>query len=69
MVMKTKMKILEILQFIMDVRLDLGITNLLVIYRKEFVTLEEQFLHCPSMTTSVTDTHKHSIVCAMNLIS
>jgi inositol 1,4,5-triphosphate receptor type 1 len=47
-VMKTKMKILEILQFIMDVRLDLRITNLLVIYRKEFISLEEQFMHCPT---------------------
>ena len=48
MVMKTKKKILAVLQFIMDVRLDLRITNLLVIYRKEFMSLEEQFLHCPS---------------------
>jgi hypothetical protein len=38
-VIKTKSKILEILDFIMDVRLDLRITNLLVIYKKEFTSL------------------------------
>lgn len=37
--MKTKSKILEILDFIMDVRLDLRITNLLVIFKKEFSSL------------------------------
>ena len=57
MVMKTKKKILEILQFIMDVRLDLRITNLLVIYRKEFITLEEQFSQCPSMPYEVVHIH------------
>ena len=44
-VMNSKSKILEILQFVMDVRLDLRITNLLVIYRQEFLSLEDP---CPS---------------------
>ena len=47
-VMQTKAKILEILKFIMDVRLDLRITNLLVIYKKEFIILEEEFGFPPS---------------------
>ncbi len=41
--MDTKNKILEILQFIMDVRLDLRITNLLVLYKKQYLELEEEF--------------------------
>ncbi|XP_023811698.1 inositol 1,4,5-trisphosphate receptor type 2 isoform X2 [Oryzias latipes] len=36
MVMDTKLKIIEILQFILSVRLDYRITNLLSIYKKEF---------------------------------
>ncbi len=40
-VTRTKMKILEILQFIMDVRLDVRITNLLVLYKRVFENLEE----------------------------
>lgn len=42
-VMDTKTKIIEILQFIMDLRLDMRITNLLVIYKhhyKELTTLD-----------------------------
>ena len=37
--MNTKSKVLEILHFIMDVRLDLRITNLLVIYKREFMAM------------------------------
>ena len=44
----TKTKILEILQFIMDVRLDLRITNLLVIYKREFLDLEKEFQSVPA---------------------
>ena len=43
-VMDTKMKIIDILQFIMDLRLDMRITNLLVIYKQhyhELTTLDE----------------------------
>jgi len=47
-VMQTKAKILEILKFIMDVRLDLRITNLLVIYKKHFKRLEADFNFPPS---------------------
>ena len=47
-VMQTKAKILEILKFIMDVRLDLRITNLLVIYKKYFERLEADFNFPPS---------------------
>ena len=47
-VMQTKSKILEILKFIMDVRLDLRITNLLVIYKKEFAKLETDQVTAPS---------------------
>ena len=47
-VMQTKSKILEILKFIMDVRLDLRITNLLVIYKKEFAKLETDQVTTPS---------------------
>ena len=46
-VMNTKAKILEVLQFIMDVRLDLRITNLLVIYKREFKHLEEELMMTP----------------------
>ena len=42
-VMATKTKILEIIKFIMDVRLDLRITNLLVLYKKQYLELEEEF--------------------------
>ena len=35
-VMDTKMKIIDILQFIMDLRLDMRITNLLVIYKHHY---------------------------------
>ncbi len=35
-------RILEILDFVMDVRLDLRITNLLISYKKNFNTLLEQ---------------------------
>jgi len=35
-VMDTKMKIIDILQFIMDLRLDMRITNLLVIYKQHY---------------------------------
>ena len=38
-VMDTKTKIIEILQFIMDLRLDLRITNLLVIYKHHYKEL------------------------------
>ena len=38
-VMDTKMKIIEILQFIMDLRLDLRITSLLVIYKHHYKEL------------------------------
>lgn len=48
MVMQTKSKILEILKFIMDVRLDLRITNLLVIYKKQFAKLETDQVTAPS---------------------
>ena len=48
MVMQTKSKILEILKFIMDVRLDLRITNLLVIYKKQFAKLENDQVTTPS---------------------
>ena len=41
-VVNTKIKILEILHFIMDVRLDLRITNLLVIYKKDFLSLMDK---------------------------
>jgi len=47
-VMQTKSKILEILKFIMDVRLDLRITNLLVIYKKQFSSLESDLNIPPS---------------------
>ena len=47
-VMATKTKILEIIQFIMDVRLDLRITNLLVLYKKHYLELEEEFSGPPS---------------------
>ena len=47
-VMQTKSKILEILKFIMDVRLDLRITNLLVIYKKQFAKLENDQVTTPS---------------------
>ena len=47
-VMSTKTKILEIVQFIMDVRLDLRITNLLVLYKKQYLELEEEFSGPPS---------------------
>ena len=46
--MQTKSKILEILKFIMDVRLDLRITNLLVIYKKQFAKLETDQVTAPS---------------------
>lgn len=46
--MSTKSKILEIIQFIMDVRLDLRITNLLVIYKKHFQELEVELREPPS---------------------
>ena len=39
-VLACKTKVLEILQFIMDVRLDLRITNLLVIYKEQYNRLE-----------------------------
>ena len=35
-VMDTKMKIIDILQFILDLRLDMRITNLLVIYKQHY---------------------------------
>ena len=35
-VMNTKIKIIDILQFIMDLRLDMRITNLLVIYKQHY---------------------------------
>lgn len=38
-VMDTKMKIIDILQFIMDLRLDMRITNLLVIYKQHYSEL------------------------------
>ena len=47
-VIQTKVKILEILKFIMDVRLDLRITNLLVIYKKQFSSLESDLNILPS---------------------
>ena len=46
--MNTKSKILEMLQFIMDVRLDLRITNLLVTYKSEYIHLENELLTLPS---------------------
>ena len=39
-VLSTKTKVLEILQFIMDVRLDLRITNLLIIFKEQYSRLE-----------------------------
>ena len=39
-VLATKTKVLEILQFIMDVRLDLRITNLLIIFKEQYNRLE-----------------------------
>ena len=39
-VLATKTKVLEILQFIMDVRLDLRITNLLIIFKEQYHRLE-----------------------------
>lgn len=50
-IMNTKLKILEIFQFIMNVRLDLRITNLLVVYRREFKALEKELLSPPSETS------------------
>ncbi|XP_064398624.1 inositol 1,4,5-trisphosphate receptor type 2-like isoform X2 [Halichondria panicea] len=47
-VMDTKNKILEIILFIMDVRLDLRITNLLVLYKKQYLELEQEFSSPPS---------------------
>lgn len=47
-VMNTKSKILEMLQFIMDVRLDLRITNLLVTYKSEYIHLENELLTLPT---------------------
>ena len=47
-VMQTKEKILEILKFMMDMRLDLRITNLLVIYKKQVSTLETDLDSPPS---------------------
>ena len=52
-VVATKSKILEIIQFIMDVRLDLRITNLLVIYKKHFQELEMEIGSAPSELVSV----------------
>ncbi len=46
-VMDTKNKILEIILFIMDVRLDLRITNLLVLYKKQYLELEQEFSSPP----------------------
>ena len=46
--MQTKEKILEILKFMMDMRLDLRITNLLVIYKKQFSILETDLDSPPS---------------------
>jgi len=40
-VMDTKMKIIDILQFIMDLRLDMRITNLLVIYKQHYMECAE----------------------------
>jgi len=40
-VMDTKMKIIDILQFIMDLRLDMRITNLLVIYKQHYTECAE----------------------------
>lgn len=37
--MDTKLKIIEILQFILDVRLDFRISSLLVQFKKEFITV------------------------------
>ncbi len=45
--MDTKNKILEIILFIMDVRLDLRITNLLVLYKKQYLELEQEFSSPP----------------------
>lgn len=41
-VMDTKMKIIDILQFIMDLRLDMRITNLLVIYKHHYNELQKE---------------------------
>ncbi len=41
-VLQTKTKVLEILQFIMDVRLDLRITNLLVIFKRQYIESENE---------------------------
>ena len=40
-VMDTKMKIIDILQFIMDLRLDMRITNLLVIYKHHYNEIQD----------------------------
>lgn len=37
---ETKSKVLEILQFVINVRLDLRITNLLIMYKQAFKELE-----------------------------
>ena len=58
-VMDTKTKIIEILQFIMDLRLDLRITNLLVIYKhhyKELTNLDgddSRSMLCPLTSLSM----------------
>lgn len=46
-VLSTKTKVLEILQFIMDVRLDLRITNLLVIFKRQYNELEKELGNAP----------------------
>ena len=53
-VVSTKSKILEIIQFIMDVRLDLRITNLLVLYKKHFQELEADIGSAPSKLVIVS---------------
>ena len=52
-IINTKMKILEILYFIMDVRLDLRITNLLVIYKREWNKLTHDNPDIPPNTADI----------------
>ncbi|KAM9375957.1 inositol 1,4,5-trisphosphate-gated calcium channel ITPR2 isoform 2-T2 [Pholidichthys leucotaenia] len=57
MVMDTKLKIIEILQFILSVRLDYRITYLLSIYKKEFgeKTMSDSVSDVPIITPSEPD--------------
>lgn len=45
--LSTKTKVLEILEFIMDVRLDLRISNLLSIFKEQYNRLEQEIGNPP----------------------